>query len=332
MTTAELNALIASFQLNLPVAGNYYRIKAVAGWNDDARYLGAQNSTANTSRAEFVAEAGANTIFYFDGSQLVSYASGNYLVSNSSMLGYNGVQASGSSIAFCAASNNLVGAYNISFNGGSRWLYVNQGNYTDAGSTTNNANGYCFNIEEVASLPVEITTAGYATFYAPVAVEVPAGVTAHTVTINGEWATLSDALAIVPANTGVVLAGQGDYNLAITTAAAFEGENALRGTVAATNVTENAYVLANDAEGVGFYAAAMTNGAWLNNSHKAYLPKAQGMNAASYSFRFGEGTTAIGNVEVENTVKTIYDLTGRRVEVITAPGIYIVDGKKVLVK
>ena len=181
-------------------------------------------------------------------------------------------------------------------------------------------------------LPVTITDAGYATFYAPVAVIVPGGVTAHTVTINGEWATLSDALAIVPANTGVVLAGQGDYNMAITTAAAFEGENALRGTVAATNVTENAYVLANDAEGVGFYAAAMTNGAWLNNSHKAYLPKAQGMNAASYSFRFGEGTTAIGNVEVENTVKTIYDLTGRRVEVITAPGIYIVDGKKVLVK
>ncbi len=330
--TAEVNALIASFQLNLPVAGKYYRIKAVAGWNDDARYLGAQNSTANTSRAEFVANADANTIFYFDGTQLVSYASGNYLVSNSNMLGYNGIQAAGSVISFQAAAKGLVGAYNIKFNSGSRYLYCNKSNYTDAGSSTNNDNGYCFNIEEVTVLPVTITDAGYATFYAPVAVALPGDVTAHTVTINGEWATLSDALAIVPANTGVVLAGQGDYNLAITTAAAFEGENALRGTVAATNVTENAYVLANDAEGVGFYAAAMTNGAWLNNSHKAYLPKAQGMNAASYSFRFGEGTTAIGNVEVENTVKTIYDLTGRRVEVITAPGIYIVDGKKVLVK
>ena len=330
--TAEVNALIASFQLNLPVAGKYYRIKAVAGWNDDARYLGAQNSTANTSRAEFVAEAGANTIFYFDGSQLVSYASGNYLVSNSSMLGYNGVQAEGSVISFQAAAKGLVGAYNIKFNSGNRYLYCNKSNYTDAGSSTNNDDGYCFNIEEVASLPVEITTAGYATFYAPVAVEVPAGVTAHTVTINGEWATLSDALTVVPANTGVVLAGQGDCNLAITTAAAFEGENALRGTVAATNVTENAYVLANDAEGVGFYAAAMTNDAWLNNSHKAYLPKAQGMNAASYSFRF-PGTTGIGEVKGEGgNVKAIYDLAGRKVEAIAAPGIYIIDGKKVLVK
>ena len=31
-------------------------------------------------------------------------------------------------------------------------------------------------------------------------------------------------------------------------------------------------------------------------------------------------------------VKTIYDLTGRRVEAITAPGIYIINGKKALVK
>lgn len=339
--TAELNALIASFQLNLPVAGNYYRIKAVAGWNDDARYLGAQNSTANTSRAEFVAEAGANTIFYFDGTQLVSYASGNYLVSNSSMLGYNGVQEEGSEISFQAAAKVLVGAYNIKFNNGNRYLYCNRNNYTDAGSSTNNDDGYCFNIEEVASLPVEITTAGYATFYAPVAVTVAKGVTAHTVTINGEWATLSEALTVVPANTGVVLAGEGKHNLAITTADAFKGDNALRGTVAATNVTEAAYVLANvnvAEEGqeekmeVGFYTAAMTNDAWLNNSHKAYLPKTEGMNAVSYSFRF-PGTTGINEVKGEGgNVKAIYDLTGRKVETIAAPGIYIIDGKKVLVK
>ena len=340
--TAELNALIASFQLNLPVAGNYYRIKAVEGWNDDARYLGAQNSTVNTSRAEFVAKAGANTIFYFDGTQLVSYASGNYLVSNSNMLGYNGVQAEGSVISFQAAAKGLVGAYNIKFNSGNRYLYCNKNNYTDAGSSTNNDDGYCFNIEEVASLPVEITTAGYATFYAPVAVTVAEGVTAHTVTINEGWATLSEALTVVPANTGVVLAGaENAYDFAITTADAFKGDNALRGTVAATNVTEAAYVLANvnvAEEGqeekmeVGFYTAAMTNDAWLNNSHKAYLPKTEGMNAVSYSFRF-PGTTGIGEVKGEGgNVKCIYDLTGRKVETIAAPGIYIIDSKKVLVK
>ena len=43
--------------------------------------------------------------------------------------------------------------------------------------------------------------------------------------------------------------------------------------------------------------------------------------------------TAINEVKGENgKVKTIYDLTGRRVDAITPPGIYIVDGKKVFVK
>ncbi len=44
------------------------------------------------------------------------------------------------------------------------------------------------------------------------------------------------------------------------------------------------------------------------------------------------GDTAIEEVKGENGAKVIYDLTGRRVENITNAGIYIVNGKKVLVK
>ena len=44
------------------------------------------------------------------------------------------------------------------------------------------------------------------------------------------------------------------------------------------------------------------------------------------------GESSIDNVVVENGEKVIYDLTGRRVENITNAGIYIVNGKKVLVK
>lgn len=44
------------------------------------------------------------------------------------------------------------------------------------------------------------------------------------------------------------------------------------------------------------------------------------------------GESSIDDVVVENGTKVIYDLTGRRVENITNAGIYIVGGKKVLVK
>ena len=44
-----------------------------------------------------------------------------------------------------------------------------------------------------------------------------------------------------------------------------------------------------------------------------------------------EATTGIENVEAE-TVKAIYDITGRKIEKITEGGIYIVNGNKVLVK
>ena len=331
---------IASYTLNMPVAGSYFRIKAVEGWNDDARYLTSTNTTVSgkTTRAAFVANADANTIFYFDGTQLLSYATGNFLVSNSGFLGYNGVQTTGIDVAFAPAANGLLGAYKISFANGGRCLFVNQDNYTDAGSGTDNRNGYCFNLEPVVELPVTITSAGYATFYAPVAVNIPDGVKAYTVSVNEDgWADLEEIVISFSPNVGVVLAAEeGTYYLPISEDNTVYEGNALRGTVAATYITDDAYVLGIVDNEVGFYTATKNqqeNTAWKNNSHKAYLPKAVGLNAASYSFRFGEGTTGIDEMtEQRAESKEIYDITGRRVENVTAPGIYIVGGKKVLVK
>ena len=155
-TLSTIEDLVANYEetaiLKMPEAGKYYRIMAVEGWNDDARYLGSKNYQGMT-RAEYVANADAYTIFYFDGNYLKSYATGNYLVSNSNFLGYNGEQATGSKIGF-QEDSYVAGVYNISFNDGGRWLFVQQNNYTDAGNNTGNSDGYRFNIEEVTELPV----------------------------------------------------------------------------------------------------------------------------------------------------------------------------------
>ena len=52
----------------------------------------------------------------------------------------------------------------------------------------------------------------------------------------------------------------------------------------------------------------------------------------TYTWTVVAGESSIDDIVVENGVKVIYDITGRRVEKITKAGIYIVNGKKVLVK
>ena len=190
---------------------------------------------------------------------------------------------------------------------------------------------------------VTVGEAGYATLYTPWEVNVPAtsDIKAHTVTVDGEYAKLSDEpLTTIPAGTGVVLKGTGTLSCTIsnTSADAIEG-NLLAGTAMKSVITRESgeyYILAKPQDDeIGFYKAV--NGedknTFINGAYKAYLHVANANGAAQYSFRFEDGTTGINEVKTENgEVKAIYDLTGRRVEAITAPGIYIVNGKKVLVK
>lgn len=212
--------------------------------------------------------------------------------------------------------------------------YYNKGQFLDykGGTWTNVADVDAVAFEAVESLPITISAAGYTAFYAPVAVEMPVGVTAHTVTINGDWATLSDPLEVVPAYTGVVIAGPaGEYDLPIVETSEVVDDNVLLGTVAADYIVGDAYVLSKPAgKEVGFYRATLNKldgTAFYLSSHKAYLPASAAQGSAFYGLRIG-GTTGITEVETAPAEDVIYDLTGRRVTKIVAPGIYIVNGVK----
>ena len=189
-------------------------------------------------------------------------------------------------------------------------------------------------VAKASAFDLNVTEAGWATLYLGYNVIIPKDVNCYVISeVGTESVQLKEVTGVLPANTAVIVeAAKGEYTFDVVEDNTEEIESIMLGTIMNKYITEEAYVLGKVDGVVGLYKADMAGGVWLNNANKAYLPASVANGAASYSFRFGEGTTAIENVEVENEIKVIYDLTGRKVEAITAPGIYIVNGVKRVVR
>ena len=187
--------------------------------------------------------------------------------------------------------------------------------------------GGCFDILFV----VAEDTSEWSTFYQPYPVALLEGVNAYIVTAAAsDYVTLTRFEGTIPANTAVILNNGEPKGEAVDVDFS---TNLLEGTTVDTYIHEEAYVLSKVDGEVGFYKAEMTDGTWLNNATKAYLPASAVPNKSATFYGFDwNGTTGVEKVEMRNEKSEIYDLTGRRVENITAPGIYVVGGKKVLVK
>ena len=194
---------------------------------------------------------------------------------------------------------------------------------------------------DVMELTKSVTFAAeYATLYLGYKVAIPAGVEAYVLSgVNASWATLTQVENVIPANTPVILKKTGTsntYNFYYTSSDADDIElNYLEGSIVDRYVQGDAYVLGVFDGEVCLAPATLNqvgNTSFKNNANKAYLKVAPGA-ALSASLRFDfDGTTGIEEVEIRNEKEEIYDLTGRRVNEITKAGIYIIGGRKVLVK
>ena len=338
---------------------NHYTATINFGYPVSNKRLGATNETLLTINEKYIRAVGDDvkvqtaTIAAVDANCLwaiypafdegafsftiMNVATGKYLTTNATA-GHNTqgtVTLSDEAKVFTIGGDNDFKADNL-------FLSINSpANDTDVylGLHGNTHNGTNISSSALPQYDVAVTAAKYATFYAPVAVDVPAGVTAHTVSVNGEWATLSEAITVIPAYTGVVLYSETPATYTFTVKSEqvqpIEG-NDLVGTVATTLVNQNAYVLGIKEGEVGFYKATTTGqaeGTFLNNHHKAYLPaSAVTSGVKALRFKFDEETTAIETVETENANAPIYDLSGRRILNTVKGGIYIQNGKKFIVK
>ena len=178
---------------------------------------------------------------------------------------------------------------------------------------------------------VTITDAGYATYVTTAATDFSTtdGITAYIAKVNTTWVELTEVTK-VPAGTGVILKGTAaDYTLLPTTETTDDvTRNELKvsdGTVMGDEST--IYVLANGDNGVGFYL--LKNDARVATG-KAYLE----VTASSYVRQFigFGGETAISDIAKSQLSNgQWYNLNGQRIGQPTR-GIYIVSGKKVLVK
>lgn len=199
--------------------------------------------------------------------------------------------------------------------------------------------------ETVAGAINIATEEGFGTFYTDKNYVLPQGLTAFGYTSIDGNNTLTKSVEyvagdIVPANTAVVVKGaKGSYNYYNTEEVATKiiEKNLLKGVTTDTRIGASSgvkrYILTRADDGIlAFYR---TNSGTINvKANRAYLEVPTAKAVASFSL---EGSaTGINNVVTTAAKQGIYTISGVRLNATTTKelpaGIYIVDGKKVIVK
>ena len=197
-----------------------------------------------------------------------------------------------------------------------------------------------------------ITNAGFGTFYTSDAYNMPTGVTGYTIVNTQDNRLIAEPTyaegTLVPAKTALIVKGnEGDYTYEpiISSQTTILG-NKLHGTdteattqVEGTDVKYYKFAYNNAGDKLGFYWANETGAAFTNGAHKAFLALDFGtalsqMRGFSLNDLFGGITSIHSIVNAEKASQRIYDLNGRSINSLNglSKGVYIVNGKKVIIK
>ena len=332
-------ATFTTLQMNQPAPNGFYRFRNVGS----SKYLTtALNGNNADNRMNMSENRTSAAIFYLNSdNKLVGYDNGLYTQNFSGAGNYGFQDAAGTGFAVSFPNGNTyteaTACYRI--NCGNRSIYGKNATL-DAGGTqtaSNTDTGYDWTIEAVTALPLTIGQVGWSTFYAPVPVTIPNGVTAYIAGIEGNICTLTEVTGTVPANTGLILYKEDGGNVEMTIAESgttdVTGNALMGGTNTVNRETGYTYYALQrkdgDASKVGLYQYAGE----LKGFRAFYRAASESPEANAAGFSFDTIITGIdGILGTDGTNDgTIYDLSGRRLNK-PVKGLNIIGGKKVLVK
>lgn len=135
---------------------------------------------------------------------------------------------------------------------------------------------------------------------------------------------------IIPAGNAVILKSTAEditmtYN---ATASGTLTDNDLKGSATAITTPENTYMLTKGSKGVGFYHWTGTN----VQASRGYLTISGAAARSFLPIGEGETTAIIGIANDTEADAPLYDLTGRKVAGQPRQGIYVKNGKKIIIK
>ena len=282
----------------------------ILGYVNNGSFGGVQNclsigsvTTTNTSHNGVAAIIGnMNTSTKVDG------IFNNYWLTGSSYAGNNGAKAPDAEAPFEVTAEQLASG-EVAYKLGAAWSQLLG---TDAVPTL------------YSNTPVSyVGNAGYATLYdTTTGYNLNGDVKAYAAVLNNTWLELSE-IPSIPESTPVVLKG-GYYNKLAADLPAINVANDLKGTDADTAADGSMYILANGADGIGFYLATGTIPAG-----KAYFQSTSGVKTFFFE---GDDATGINEVNGQWSMvngQSIYSLAGQRIQKMQK-GINIVGKKKVL--
>ena len=218
----------------------------------------------------------------------------------------------------------------VSITSGNSSMYSAKTSSTSTSFTLTNSSGNACNIATLTIIPnsAEVQSYGWATYIAPAAIEFAAN-TAYVVTAASLSGLTLAAVTKVPAGTPVLLKGAGNKDITVIESATVPATNLLEvsdGTDLASG--EYAYVLAKNGEGACFkqWTGAMSS---LDGRVMLVLDEAA---AARAIFELDDETTGVRQIDNgQLTMDNYFDLQGRKVAH-PSKGLYIVNGKKYVIK